>query len=94
MPANIAQEVDVVQLVKPVGIVAHHGIAAGVFEFKKFRKDCADAFEVSADRLIGQNAPRFVLARGIADARRATAHQRNRAMSRPLQPLQHHNWQE
>ena len=90
MAADVAQKIDVVELVEPIGIVAHDGIAAGVLEFQEFRKDRADALEIFVDRLIGENAPCLILARRIADAGRAATHQGNRAVSCRLQPVQHH----
>ncbi len=81
MPANVAQEVNVIELVEPVGVVAHDGVAAGAFKLQKFRKNRADAFEVFVDDLVCENAAGFILAGWIADARCTAAHQRDRPMS-------------
>ena len=45
MPANVAQKIDIVELVEPVGIVAHDGVAAGVFDPPNLlvRLVCADS---------------------------------------------------
>ena len=47
VPADVAQEVDVVERVEPVGIVGHDGVAGPVAEFQEFREDRADAGEVA-----------------------------------------------
>ncbi len=94
MSPDVAQEIDIIKLVKPVGIVAHDGIAAGAFEFQEVRKNRADTFEIFVDRLVGENAAAFVLARWIADSRCAATHQRNRPVSGLLQPVQHHDWEQ
>ena len=92
--ADVAQEVDVIERVEPVGIVGHDRIAAGVFEFQEFGEDRANAFEVVVDGLVGQKPPAFVLARRIADARGAAAHQRDRPVAGLLQPVQQHDRQQ
>ncbi len=93
MPANVAQEIDVVELVEPVGVIAHDGIAAGAFEFQELRKDRADAFEIFVDRIVGEDAAAFILAGRVADTGCAAAHERDRAMTCLLQPIQHHDRQ-
>ena len=63
MPADVAQEIDVVERVQPVGIVRHHGVAAmAALEFQELREDRADALEVLVDRFVAQDAPALVLA--------------------------------
>ena len=94
MAADVAQEIDVVERVEPVGIVGHDGVAAGVFEFEELREDRADALEILVDHLVGENAAALVLAGRIADARRAAAHQRDRPVAGLLQPVQHHDRQQ
>ena len=94
MPADVAQEIDVVERVEPVGIVRHDGVAAGAFEFQELGEDRADAFEIFVDHLLGEDAAAFVLAGGIADARGAAAHQRDRPVAGLLQPIQHHDRQQ
>ena len=62
-----------------------------VAEGQKLREDLLDAGLVRLDRLIGQEFAALVLAGGIADARRAAAHQRDRLAAGLLQPAQHHD---
>ena len=92
--ADVAQEVDVVERVEPVGIVGHHGIAAGVLELEEFGEDGADALEIVVDDVVGQEPSALVLAGRIADARGAAAHQRDRPMAGLLHPVEHHDRQQ
>ncbi len=95
MAADVTQELDVVQRRQPLGIVDHDGLARAVAERQEPRKHALDRILVRVDGLDGKNAPRLVAARGIADARGAAAHQRDRlAGARGLQPVQHHDRQQ
>ena len=78
MAPDIAQQRDVAQLVEPVGIVDHDGVARAVAEVEEFREDRADACHVAGDLGIVEQRPRLVLAGRIADPRRAAAHQHDR----------------
>ena len=42
--ADVAQKIDVVEPVEPVGIVGHDGIAAVALEFQELVEDRANAF--------------------------------------------------
>ena len=92
--ADIAQEIDVVERVQPVGIVGHDGVAAVALEFQKLGKDRADADEVLVDHVLGENAAAFVLAGRVADAGGAAAHQRDRPVAGLLHPIEHHDRQQ
>ena len=94
MLANVAQEIDVIELVQPVGIIRHNGIAAGVFKLEEFGKDRADADQIVVDVVFGQNPAALVLAGRVADPRRAAAHQGDRPVAGLLQPVQHHDRQQ
>ena len=94
MPADIAQEVDVVELGQPFCVVGHDGVRLAVAELQEFREDALDAVLVLLDRLDRQDLARLVLAGGIADARGAAAHQRHGLAAGLLQPGQHHDRQQ
>ena len=51
MPADVAQKIDVIEPVQPIGIVGHDGIGRPVAELEKFREDGANAFEILLDHL-------------------------------------------
>ena len=94
MPADVAQEVDVVERVQPVGVVGHDGVARPSPNFRNFAKIARMPLRFSLIMLVGQNLAALVLAGRIADARGAAAHQRDRAMAGLLHPVQHHDRQQ
>ena len=47
VPADVAQEIDVVERIEPVGVVGHDGIAARSLELQELREDRADALRDS-----------------------------------------------
>src|SRR4029079_5949484 len=55
MPANVAQEINVVELVQPVGVIRHDGIAARSFEFQEFGKYRPYAGQIVIDHLVSEN---------------------------------------
>ena len=75
MTPDVAQQRDVAQLVEPIGIVDHDGVARSVAELDELGEDRADARHVAGDLGVVEQRPGFVLARGIADARRSATHQ-------------------
>ncbi len=91
VPAHVAQELDVVERRQPLGVVEHDGVGAALAEFEEAREHALDGVLVGLDGLDRKDAPRLVLAGGIADARGAAAHQRDRLAARLLQPVQHHD---
>ena len=94
MAPDVAQEIDVVELGEPIGVVGHDRVVLAVAEADEMRERLADARLVGLDLLDGQELAAFVLARRVADHRRAAAHQRDRLAARLLQPVQHHDLHE
>ena len=95
VPADVAQEFDIVERRQPLGVVGHDRVTARLAEIQELREDRLDAVLVRVDLLDREDAPRLVAARGIADPRRTTAHQRDRfAGAALLQPVQHHDRQQ
>jgi hypothetical protein len=91
MPPDVAQERDVAQFVEPVGVVDHQRRFLAAREIEEGREIGADPREVFRDGRVGQQFPRFVPARRVADPGRAAAHQRDRLLPGALQPAQHHD---
>ena len=94
MPPDVAQKVDVVELGEPIGVVGHDGVVLAVAEADEMREGLADAGLVGLDLFNRQKLAALVLARRIADHRRAAAHQRDRLAARLLEPVQHHDLHE
>ena len=99
MFADVAQKVDVVELVQPIGVVGQNrvrlaGIAAGALEFQEFGKNRTDTREILFDDVVGEDAPALILAGGVADPGGAAAHQCDRLVPGLLQPIQHHDRQQ
>ena len=65
-----------------------------VAEVQDLGEHALDALLVGLDLLDGADGARLVLARGVAHARGAAAHQRDRLVARLLQPVEHHDGQE
>ena len=74
MTADVAQQADVAERVQPIGIVRHDGIGRAVPEPHERLDAAADARHVGRDRGVIQHLPCFVLAGGVTDPGRATAH--------------------
>ena len=91
MPADIAQEIDVVDLHQPVGVVDHDRVAGAAAEFEIGREIAPDADEIVVDILWCQQLARFVLEGGVTDHRGAAPHQRDRPVAGLLQPVEHHD---
>ena len=91
MPPDIAQQGDVTQLVEPVGIVDHHGVAGAIAEMQELCEDRADARHVAGDLGIIEQLACFVLAGRIADPRRSPAHQDDRLVAILLEEAQQHD---
>ena len=69
-------------------------VVAAFAELQKAPEDLADALEVVVDDLVGEELAALVLARRIADARGAAAHQRDRPVAGLLQPVEQHDRQQ
>ena len=91
MPADLAQEIDVVELRQPLGVVRHDGVGLALAEPDEMGEGLFDARLVGLDRLDGQKLAALVLAGRIADPGRAAAHQSDRLAAGLLQPVQHHD---
>ena len=93
MSADVAQEVDVIEFIEPVGIVRHYRVVCRgpVAKAQEARKDRANGFEIFINGFVGKKPPAFILARWIADARSAAAHQGDRPVAGLLQPIEQHD---
>ena len=91
MTPDIAQQRDVAQLVEPIGIVDHDGVVRPVAELQELREDRADARHIAGDFGIVEQLSRLVLARRVADPRRAAAHQHDRLVPAALEEAQQHD---
>ena len=91
VPAVVAQEIDVVQRVEPIGVVDHHRAARPVAEAEEPGEHALDAGDVRGDFDIAQELARLVLAGRIADLGGAAADQDDRAVTGLLQLAQHHD---
>src|SRR3546814_1325848 len=87
MAAIFAQEGNVGEAVEPVRVVDHDGIGRPLTEGQIFLENASDAGDVGIDFRIGDELALRVLARGIADLRRAAAHQRSEEHTSELQSL-------
>ena len=92
--AIVAQEVDVVQVVQPVGVVGHQRVRRAIAELQELGEGLADARQVGGDLFHRQHLARLVLERRVADLGGAAAHQRNRLVAGLLHPAQHHDLHE
>ena len=91
MAPDVAQEIDIIELGEPFGIVGHHGFSLTFAEGHKARENLANSYLVGFDLLDRQQFAAFILARGVADHCRAAAHQRDRLAAALLQPVQQHD---
>ena len=62
MAAVIAQEIDIAELVEPIGVVDHHRVVGAVAEAQELAKHRLDAGDVGADLGIAQELASLVLA--------------------------------
>jgi len=91
MPANVAQEAKVVQIIQPFGIVDHHRIGRPVAKADIGRKRPLDPGDIVINLRVGQQRPLIGAKARIAHLGRAAAHQHDRLAPRFLQPAQHHD---
>jgi hypothetical protein len=94
MPADLAQEVDIVELQQPVGIVDHQRVGGAVAIAQHLGEDLPDAGDVGFDGLDREELSRLVLEGGIAHHRGAAAHQGDRPVPGLLHPVEHHDLDE
>ena len=67
------------------------GIGLAIAKGEVLGEDRADTRHVGADLVAGQQRPRLVAERGIADLGRAAAHQHDGLVAALLPPSQHHD---
>ncbi len=91
MPPDLAEKIDVVEAHQPVGVIGHDSVFAALAEVEEFGKDALDPLLVGLDRLERKHLAAFVLPGGIANPRRAAAHQRDRLAAGLLQQAQQHD---
>ena len=91
VPADIAQEVDVIELQEPLGIIDHDGVGLARTEVHEFFEAAADGGGVLRDLLFGEELAHLFLAGRIAHARGAPAEQHDRLAAGLLQPAQEHD---
>ena len=94
MPADVAQEIDVVERGEPFGIVDHQAVGAALAEADEAGEGLHDRALVGLDLLDGEDLAGLVAPRRVADPRGAAAHQRDRLAAELLQPVQHHDGDE
>jgi hypothetical protein len=85
---------SIVSIVEPVGVIDHDGVGRAVAECQVFGEDRPDAGHVAGDVGIRQQLPRLVLAGGVADLGRPSAHQHDRLVAGTLQGAQEHDGDE
>ena len=82
---HIPQQIDIVQLQQPVGVVDHDGLVLA--EVDETLHLALEAVAVVLDGLRGHHVPHIGAAGGVADVAGAAAHQHNGAVARHLQAL-------
>ena len=90
----MAQEVDVIEIAKPVVIVDHHGVRGAVAEFQKPIKNTANCGRIAGYILRRQQFAALVASRRIADQRRTTADEDDRFVAGFLKMSQKHDLQQ
>ena len=89
--AHVTQELDVIELGEPLGIVEHHRVALVASKAQEAGEHLLDAFLVGLDLLERQKLARLIASRRIAHPRRPSAHQRDRLVAGLLEPVEHHD---
>jgi hypothetical protein len=91
VPAIVAQEIDVVEVVQPVGVVDHDRVAGPFAEAEELAKNLLDAGHVLRDLLFAQQGAHLVAPRGVAGLGGAAAHEHDGLVAGVLQPAQQHD---
>ena len=81
MPPEITQEFDVVQFIKPVGVIDHDRIGRAIAKCQELLKHFFDASHVGGNDFVGQNRAGVVTAGWITNTRGTAAHQNNRLVA-------------
>ncbi len=91
VPADLAQERHIFQTVEPVGVVDHDRIGRPAPERDEPLEHAEQALLVAFDLCGREQLAHLVLARRIADLRRAAAHHHDRLVARLLEPAKRHD---
>src|SRR5262245_13164825 len=94
MATVVAQEIDVVQTIEPVGVVDHERVIGAVTEAPVLFADLLDASDIRRDLVVARVLAGFVLAGWVADLGRAAADEHDRPVPGLLQLAQHHDAEE
>ena len=89
--SDVAQELDIADLVEPVGIVDHDGIRRAIAESQEGFERFADAFDILRNRFLSKNWARFLLVGRVTDFGGAAAHKHDWLAASLLQAAQHHD---
>ena len=81
--AHLAQQLDVVELHQPVGVVEHHGLALA--EVDEALHLALEALSIVVDVGLGEHLAHIVATRGVSDHGRAAADERNGLVARHLE---------
>ena len=87
--AHVAQQLDVVQIQQPVGVVQHQSLAVG--EVDELLHLALEALRVVLDGILGQHLTHVGAAGGVTDQGRTVADQGDRFVSALLEMLQDHD---
>ena len=93
MPADVAQELDIIEVRQPVGVVEQQRVASAFAKAQEFLENRLDRGLVGVDLLNGQQLAALVLAGRIANARGAAADERQGLAAGALQPGEQHDRQ-
>ena len=94
MPANVAQQRNVLEIVQPVGVIGHERVLRAAAEGQVIGEAFLDALHVGVDRLCREQLARLVAAGGVTHLGRAGTHQGDRLVSCLLPPAQQHDLQQ
>ena len=83
--AHLAQQLDIVEIQQPVGVVDHDGLTLA--EVDKTLHLALEALGVVVNVLLGEHLAHIRAARGVADHGRAAADERDRLVARHLESL-------
>jgi len=89
--ADVAEELDVLEAVEPVGVVYEPRVARSVAENEEVLEDGADLGHVAIDGGVVQKPPRLVLAARVPDFCRAAADEDDGRVSVPLEQAEDHD---
>ena len=85
--AHLPQELHVVQVQQPIGVVEHHGLAGALAEVDEFFHLALEAFGVVVNVLLGEHFTHIRAAGGVADHGGPPADEGNGPVARLLEAL-------